>query len=194
MATAIHLERPLIADDLAGMPDDGRRYEIVGGELIVSPSPSQRHQNASTNLLFMIRHHLGQTGSGMVFAAPFDVRLGSHDIVQPDLLVVLERNRPYLRHDGVSGAPDLVIEIVSPASMRIDRVRKAAIYATFGVPEYWIVDPDARTILAQSLENGQYQPLTSDDGLVHSRVVTGMAVDPVEVFAMPDWMVDEAGT
>ncbi|MGD9712036.1 MAG: Uma2 family endonuclease [Thermomicrobiales bacterium] len=191
MSTAPQLERPMTAEDLAGVPEDGRRYEVIGGELIVSPSPSQRHQYVSTKLIHLFQSHFQDSGDGMVFAAPFDVRLGTHDVVQPDLVVVLKRNRSRLHDDAVVGAPDLVIEIVSPSSARIDRVRKAALYASYGVPEYWIVDPDARTILAQSLVDGRYQTMTPEDDLIHSGVLPGLVIDPSDVFVMPDWMSED---
>jgi Uma2 family endonuclease len=92
---------------------------------------------------------------------------------------------------GVSTAPlDLIVEIVSPSSRGIDRVRKSALYATHGVSEYWIVDPDGESILAQELQDGAYREIRTDDGLIRSRVLEGLVIDPTEIFAMPDWMVE----
>ena len=80
------------------------------------------------------------------------------------------------------------MEIVSPSTSRIDRIRKAALYATFGVPEYWIADPDDQSILAQTLVGQHYEPIDSEDRLIRSTAIAGLVVDPVAVFAVPDWM------
>ncbi len=188
MVAAQPKERPFTAEDLANVPDDGRRYEVVGGELIVSPSPSQRHQVVSANLHFQLKRYLQSTNTGLALAAPFDVHLGEHDIVQPDLLVVLKENIARVKEFGVAGSPDLMIEIISPSSLRVDYIRKAATYATAGVPEYWIVDPERETILAQSLKDGRYRPISSKEELIWSVHVPGLVIDPAEIFAVPEWM------
>ena len=182
------IQRPYTADDLAGMPEDGRRYEVIGGELLVSPSPTTRHQRISGRLYRRIETYVEDQDIGVAYAAAFDVHLGEHDIVQPDILVVLKANVSRLREVGMAGPPDLVIEIISPSSSGIDRIRKAATYATFGVPEYWIVDPDSETILAQALEGGRFRPVPSEDGPIRSVQIAGLVIDPAEVFAVPDWM------
>ena len=185
-------ERPYTAEDLAGMPDDGRRYEVIGGELIVSPSPTERHQRCSLRLTRIIDNYVEAGTWGALYIAPFDVHLGPHDIVQPDLIVVHRDHLNRIRQRGIEGAADLVVEIISPSSSGIDRVRKSATYAAFGVPEYWLVDPNTETILAQELRDGRYHPLPSDDGLVRSKVLDGLVIDPREVFAVPDWFAEVA--
>lgn len=188
MVTQLQLERPYTASDLAAIDDDHNRYEIIGGELIVSPSPSEGHQRASSRLLRFIATYVETREMGLVYSAPFDVHLGEHDIVEPDVFVVLEKSSSRITARGIVGPPDLIVEIVSPSSSRIDRIRKSALYATFGVPEYWIADPNNGTILAQTLVGQHYEPIVSDDGLVHSREISGMTIDPVEVFSIPDWV------
>jgi Uma2 family endonuclease len=86
---------------------------------------------------------------------------------------------------GIDGAPDIVIEITSPSSQRMDRIRKSATYATFGVPEYWIVDPETETILVQVLVDGRYQPSVGGDGSVRSVQLPDLVLDPSDVFAQP---------
>ncbi len=188
MVAVRQIERPYTASDLATMPDDGRRYEVIGGELIVSPSPTTQHQRVSRRLTRLLDEYLERTGNGEVFAAPLDVLLGNHDILQPDFVIVLRENADRVTDAGIVGPPDLVVEILSPGSVAIDRVRKSATYATFGVPEYWIVDPATKTILAQKLVNGQYQQIESDDGLIRSEHITGLVIDPADVFALPAWV------
>lgn len=182
MTAVLQIERPYTSEDLASIPDDGKRYEVIGGELIVSPAPSTKHQRASIRLTRILADYLERSASGEVFAAPLDVVLGTHDIVQPDLVVMLHRHAERITEAGIEGAPDIVIEITSPSSQRVDRIRKSATYATFGVPEYWIVDPETETILVQTLVDGRYQ---SSDGPVRSGQLPDLAIDPNDVFAPP---------
>lgn len=185
MTAVLQLERPYTVEDLAGIPDDGRRYEVIGGELVVSPAPSTKHQRASFRLSRILGDYLERMGGGEAFAAPIDVVLGKHDIVQPDLVVVLHRHAGRVTAVGIDGAPDIVIEITSPSSQRMDRIRKSATYATFGVPEYWIVDPETETILVQALVDGRYQPLASRDGIIRSAQLPDLVIDPRDLFALP---------
>lgn len=179
------LERPYTAEDLASTPDDGRRYEVIGGELIVSPAPSTKHQRVSFRLSRILGDFLIRTAAGEAFAAPIDVVLGKHDIVQPDLIVILNRHADRVTESGIEGAPDIAIEITSHSSQRIDRIRKSATYATYGVPEYWIVDPENETVLVQSLVDGRYQPEENREGRVRSGQLPDLIVDTLELFALP---------
>ncbi|MBX3072177.1 MAG: Uma2 family endonuclease [Thermomicrobiales bacterium] len=190
MTAVLQLERPYTVDDLKDLPEDGMRYEIIGGELIVSPSPSTKHQRASMNLSLLVAGYVRQRGIGEVFAAPYDVVLGTHNVLEPDLLVILNEQADLVTDAHIVGAPALVIEIISPSSRSIDRVRKSATYADHGVQEYWIVDPDTESVLAQKLVNGVYQPIPPTAGLIHSEVVAGLFVDPGAVFAPPTWQRD----
>ena len=146
--------------DYEALPADGRRYEIHEGELSVTPAPSPRHQEISGNLNEVLRHHVKTRGLGKVFYAPIDCIPGETSIVQPDL-VFLDTNRLSLISDrGIEGAPTLVVEILSPSTTLIDRSTKRQLYRRYGVPYYWIVDPEARTIEAYSLSEGEYQLVT----------------------------------
>ncbi len=185
MIAVRQLQRPYTLEDLAEMPDDGRRYEILGGELIGSAAPTTKHQRASSRLSRLIGNYLDENGLGEVFTAPYDVVLGIHDIVEPDLLVVLHTQDDILTDANVIGAPTLVIEILSPSSRSIDQIRKSALYASHRVPEYWIVDPDSEIILAQRLVDDMYQPIATVDGLVSSLTIPGLLVDPEKVFFSP---------
>lgn len=192
MTAVRQLERPYTAEDLASTPDDGRRYEVIGGELVVSPAPSTKHQRVSFRLSRIVGDHLEQSGSSEAFAAPLDVVLGNHDIVQPDLVVVLNQHADRVTDAGIKGAPDIVIEITSPSSQRMDRIRKSATYATFGVPEYWIVDPDTETILVHALVDGRYQSLDSREGKVRSVQLPDLVVDTRDVFMLPHRLGNQA--
>jgi Uma2 family endonuclease len=144
-------------DDFWSLPDDGNRYEIIDGKLYVTPAPAMRHQLVSARLLIILHQHVISARIGFVFHAPTAVILGPHRQVQPDLLFISRERTKLVKSKEVDGAPDLAVEIVSPSSKKTDRVVKSAAYADSGIPWYWIVDPDERTIEEYQLENGQYR-------------------------------------
>jgi Uma2 family endonuclease len=131
--------------DLLVMPDDGKRREIIDGELYVTPSPLNHHQLILYNLTMAFGKYLEIHPIGQLRFAPLDVILSEHDVLEPDLLFVLNEHQEFLQ-DWVRGAPDLVVEILSPTTEARDRGLKMKAYARYGVGEYWIVDPTAETI------------------------------------------------
>src|SRR5436853_7432394 len=119
--------RPLIYGDLREMPDDGQRYEIINGELIVNPAPIADHQRVLLQVILLIEEFVRNQRIGELFVAPFNIQIGPHDIVQADLVfIAAERGRVPGTQNTFEGAPDLVVEIMSPSSRRTDLVRKAA--------------------------------------------------------------------
>ena len=176
--------RLLTAEDLASLPEDGNRYEIIGGQLIVSPSPAYRHQRVSMKLGNALDTYLTSTGVGEAVAAPMDVRLSANDVVQPDLLVVLNERSDLIQNRGVFGAPDLVIEIVSPSSIETDFLRKSKLYERFGVREYWIVNPESETVSVQTLDGDRYV-IAGEFGrndTLKSAVLDGFTLELASVF------------
>ena len=143
-------------EDYLALPDDVRA-ELIGGELYVTPSPTLRHQDAVAMIWRLLDGHAVRTGAGRAWVAPADVHLPSGDIVQPDVLFV-RGDRMEIARDVVEGAPDLVVEVVSPSNAERDRVVKRDLYATNGVPAYWIVDPGEGTIEVLRLEGAAYAP------------------------------------
>ena len=133
------------------LPEESR-YEIIDGDLQMSPSPTERHQQAAGNLYEVFARFVRERRLGRVLIAPFDVVLSETDVVQPDILFVAKDRAAIIRDNGVFGAPDLVIEVLSPATAQRDRTVKAKLYARAGVKELWLVDPEARTI--EVLANG----------------------------------------
>ena len=136
----------LTYDDFLSFPDDGRRHELIDGEHFVTPSPFERHQRVSIELTLAIGNYLKSTGIGSLYVAPFDVVLSNHDIVEPDLLVILNDQQDILTEKHVRGAPAIVVEVLAPGTRRRDETLKRQPYARTGVREYWMVDPDARTV------------------------------------------------
>ena len=148
---------PYKADDIWDTPEDGNRYEVIDGRLYVSPPPILVHQNASSVLHFLVMQYVRQRGLGKVFAAPVGVVLDDENGLQPDLVYVSRERAGILSERGIEGAPDLVVEILSPSTRGRDRGIKMRRYAAAGVPHYWIVDPRTRTLEAYQLTEQGYE-------------------------------------
>ena len=142
--------------DLLAIPYDGKRREIVDGEILVTPSPQVNHQRILLNLAWAFRKYLMEHPIGELVVSPMDVILSELDVLEPDLLFVLEEHK-YILKDWVRGTPDLVIEILSPTTEANDCGPKLKAYARFGVTEYWIVNPTARAIDVYRLSPEGYQ-------------------------------------
>lgn len=142
--------------DYEALPNDGRRYEIHDGELSVTPAPSPRHQDAGANLGDVLRAHVKAHALGKVYYAPIDVILADTTIVQPDLVHVAAARLGSITSRGIEGPPDLVVEVLSPSTAATDRHTKRQLYERFGVPHYWMVDPDSGVIAAYTLGEHGY--------------------------------------
>jgi Uma2 family endonuclease len=138
--------RRFTAGDYRGMSEGPPWFQLIDGELINDPAPNVPHQIVSRDLLNLLTTHALSFDLGVVLAAPTDVWLSNDNVFQPDILFVSKARQSLVANDGVHGAPELVIEIISPHSVRRDSVRKLTIYARAGVVEYWLVDPAARQI------------------------------------------------
>jgi len=147
-------------EDYLRLPDDGNRYEILEGVLYVSPAPIYDHQFLVFALAGELRSFVATHGLGVILGAPFDVRLpGIANPVQPDILFLRSGNEPRSGDKYFEGVPDLVVEVLSPGTDRLDRRVKLAAYQKAGVPEYWLADPKTRSVTVYTLdaERGEYQ-------------------------------------
>jgi Uma2 family endonuclease len=176
----------LTYEDLRQFPHDHLRRELIGGELIVTPAPTTRHQDAVAYLTIELGLYLRAHG-GKVFPAPTDVFLTDRDVVEPDVLFVTKPNLARVELPFVRGAPDVVVEVSSPSTRRLELVRKRELYERFGVPEYWYVDLDAERVEVYGLAADRYGPptlflrgerLTSD-------VLPGFEVEVDQLLAEP---------
>ncbi len=141
----------LTEDDLAAMPDDGHRYELIDGVLVVTPAPNVAHRTCVGSVFVLL--HAARTPENRVLLAPFDVRLSEFTVVQPDVLVARTSD---LAEARLEGAPVLAVEIQSPSTRRIDLGTKRLTYEAAGVPAYWLVDPDEPSLTVLHLEDGRY--------------------------------------
>ena len=142
----------LTYEDYCAAPADNR-YELLDGDLMMVPAPNIKHQTVQLKLATRLDLFIDERALGTLLTAPCDVMLSETDVVQPDLLFV-SREREHLLRDGqkVQGAPDLVVEILSPSTAKQDRGKKRALYGKHGVTEYWLVDPVAETIQIHRLQ------------------------------------------
>ena len=147
----------LTYEDYVLLPNDRNRYEILDGELTMTPAPSTKHQSVSANLFKLLSRHIDDRNLGKLFYAPIDLILESTSVLQPDLLFVSKARQHIITERAIEGAPDLVIEILSPTTSRTDRVTKAQIYARHSALGYWIVDPEREAIEIYLLEADGYR-------------------------------------
>lgn len=143
--------------DLLTAPDDGNRYEIFEGELIVTPSPTVKHQNALANLFFIIGNHIRESKLGKFLSAPMDVYFDEETVVEPDLLFISKDRLHILEERRIKGAPDLIIEILSQGTSERDHGFKFRRYEKEGVQEYWLVDPTEENLEIYALKKQGYE-------------------------------------
>ena len=143
-------------EDYKHTPED-KRYELLDGELIMVLAPRTAHQRTSRDILIPINTFVAENDLGEVFIAPCDVVLSDTDVVQPDLLFVSKERSHIINEDNIRGAPNLVIEILSPSTAQRDRTLKRTLYALHGVPEYWQADTDAKIAMVLTLDDGEYK-------------------------------------
>ncbi len=146
----------LTYEDYCLLPNDGKRYEIIDGELFVTPSPLRRHQLVLANLLYYLTDFVKKHDLGTVYPAPFDVVFSQFDVVEPDILYVSKARTSVVTEKNVQGAPDLVVEVLSESTAKIDRTTKLKLYARYGVAEYWVIDPVVYSVEIYRLLPGGY--------------------------------------
>jgi len=176
----------LTYEDYVRIPDDGQRHEIIDGEHYVTASPFIRHQRIARRLAARFERFLSEHPLGEYFFAPADVILSPHDIVVPDLLFVSNERASIVTEKNIQGAPDLVIEILSNSSRRLDEVLKRRAYERFGAREYWILDPQSKTTqvwerTAEGLRRRTVLSAAAGDVLT-SPLLPGLEIPLAEIF------------
>jgi len=163
------------------------QFEIINGRWYMVPAPGTRHQEISGALHAMLHTFVRRNHLGWVYAAPCDVELSDANTVQPDILFVSRGRRAIITEARIKGAPDLVVEILSPASMKMDRITKRQLYALYGVQEYWLVDPETETVevLRPSDRGGKYDTdaVYGAGEVLESLLLPGLQVNVREIFA-----------
>ena len=142
-------------DQLCLLPEDRNRYELFDGELVMTPSPVARHQEIVGRLHVLLAIHVQTNSLGKVYVAPLDAIFDQYNVLQPDILYVSRKRVPEIVKERIEGAPDFVVEVLSPSTFYNDLRRKMGVYSQFGVQEYWIVDPEMQTVELYSRQGGE---------------------------------------
>ena len=177
-------------DDYLALPDDGKRHEIIGGELSMTPAPFTDHQRILLNIFRPIDNYVRKRKLGEVLIAPVDVILSMTDVVQPDLIFISRDHSRIITKKNVISAPDLVIEILSGSSAWRDRSIKKSLYEKYGVLEYWIVDPEEQAIEVYVLKENKFILLGrfSRDESMESEVLGGLKIAARGIFTAEEGM------
>ncbi len=151
---------PLTVEDYRLLPETGPRYQLIEGDLYMAPAPNRYHQDISGNIHYLIYNYLLKHPRGKVYAAPFDVYFDDINAHQPDIVYVAKNNK-ILTAAGAQGAPDFLVEILSPKTAFLDKLSKRRVFARSGVKELWIVDPELKLINVYFLQKNPERPLAT---------------------------------
>ena len=167
--------------------NDGKRYELLNGELIMVPAPSFNHQRSNRNFFRIFDSYINDNSFGEVVFAPTDVILDDNNTVQPDILFISKKHRYKIDEDGgVHGAPDLVVEVISPSSKKMDRQIKKGLYEKYGVLEYWIIDLKEKSAEVYENIEGKFNLFSYavEQGKLTSKLLLGFEVNLEDI--LPD--------
>ncbi len=173
-------------DDYVRLPDDGRRYEIIEGELYVTNAPSFDHQFVVSQLNRKMGNFVEERNLGVVLPAPFEVHLSETTRpVQPDVIFIKADKRPPAGSQVFAGVPDLIVEVLSPSSVRTDRYVKFDAYEKAGVPEYWIANPKTRSVEVYTRSGQEYALLGefTEKEVILSKMLEGVDIVTASLFA-----------
>jgi len=176
----------LTYDEFQTLPRDGsKRFELIEGEVFLTPSPNTKHQRAVVKLLRVLADYAEQHDLGEVFVAPYDIVFSKWTALEPDLLFVRRERLSIITEANVQGAPDLVIEILSPGNKAYDRETKHRVYEEAGVAEVWYVDPEKRSVEIMNLGSDRRYEVTatlSGNAAIVSKALPGLSLTLDEVF------------
>lgn len=177
-------QRPglLTVDAVRGLPEDGKTYELLGGELIEREPPTIAHEKLLARLHKKLSKHVDDGDLGAVFRHPWPVELSKYDLVRPDIYLVTLARSGVVTPDAVRGAPELVVEVLSPASRERDLGEKLRLYAWAGVFEYWALDPEARIFAAKRKATQGYADLPVEPDRYRSDLLPDLVLDLAWLF------------
>ena len=178
---------PITRHDYEEMPAGPPYYQVIEGDLIMSPSPNIYHQAVVTRICAVLLRFLEENPLGEVLVAPLDVFLSDINVYQPDVIFISNQRRSILTERGLEGAPDLAVEVLSPGTARVDKGSKRKVYARTGVKELWLVDPDAKLIHVYELAKDAETPAATYDekAVFGSSLLPGMRLKAASIFKSP---------
>jgi Uma2 family endonuclease len=170
-------------EDYLQLPED-KRYELIQGEFYMVPSPNVYHQTILQKIFLAVHDYIAKQRLGQLYLAPLDVVLSQEDVLQPDILFISKERSHIITEKNIQGAPDLVIEILSPATADRDRSLKRKLYAKFGIKEYWIVDPASKSVEVMSLGEKGFETvrLYKIGESLSSPLLKGLSLNLSEIF------------
>ena len=174
--------QPKTYEDYLNTPNDGRKYELIDGEIVLSAPPTINHQRLVGRLARLLGEIADSIQGDEAFLGPVAVSLDPANTLEPDVVYRKRESASVVEARRIQGVPELIIEVISPGSASRDQIRKRAIYESAGVPEYWIVDPARKTLLALQLRDGRYEELTPDGSRLASDILPAFAVDLTALF------------
>ena len=183
MVVATHKRKKYTYEDYAALPE-GAPYQLIGGELIILPAPTPYHQKVCGKISYFLRDHVYKEKLGEVFDAPIDVFFEETETYQPDIIFISKERVGIVGEKRIEGAPDLVIEVISPATAYYDLRKKFRVYERHGVKEYWIVDPEEKSIEVYINQGKKFLPAETaiKKGTVESQILKGFKVQVEEIF------------
>lgn len=150
---------------------EGTLCQLINNNLVMSPAPSEMHQNILGKIFSRLLQYVEQHQLGEVRVTPYDVYFNRKNVYQPDIVFIAKENIGKIEEDGLHGAPDLVIEILSPRTAKYDLEDKKDVYERYSVKEYWIVDPISKQVSFFKLVNDEYVEIEIGNGLIHSSLL-----------------------
>ena len=176
----------LTYEDYLELPDDGKQYELIEGELVLNPTPITRHQWIAGNIYHAFRNYLDDRDIGKAFTAPLDVVLAEDVVVEPDVMLILRERIAIIGDKNIQGAPNIVVEVLSDGTRKWDEVVKRKLYERYGVGEYWIVDPVIDAVKIDRRSGTSFvravEISTESGGEITSPLLPGFALDVKLVF------------
>ncbi len=174
----------LTYEEFRQLPDDGKLYELIHGEVHFTPAPNTRQQWVVHNLDISLSSFVQKSGLGVIWEAPLDVLLRKDTALQPDLIFVSTARSGIIQEEWIAGAPDLVVVVLSPTTAAHDRGVKLPIYAEAGVPEFWLIDSQAKTVEILKLQGKKYfvETALAGDQVLTSELFPGWQLPLQDLF------------
>jgi len=165
-------------------PTNGKQLQLIAGDFFMTPAPIIFHQDVSRNLETIIYKFVAENNLGKVYYAPTDVVLSTEDVIQPDILFVAKDRLNIIKEKNIKGAPDLIVEILSAKTKKMDSVIKRKLYAKYKVKEYWLVDLDKKQVEVLLLADNKYKSegIYQKGQIIKSQVIQGLKVKVNDIF------------
>lgn len=180
----VHLEKKKYTyEDYAKLPE-GSQYQLIGGDLVIVPSPTPYHQRISRKIEFFLLQYVEKNNIGEVLYSPIDVYFGEEDTFQPDIIFISKERLNIIGETRIEGAPDLIIEILSPATAYYDLGRKYKVYERSEVKEYWLIHPDRKSIEIYWKDEGRFKLVQTivESGTARSELLKSFEIELEKIF------------